>query len=337
MTAMILKMFPLAVAIAAYSAPAASEPIKLKLSFFSSDRSQIYTAAVKPFVEAVNADAKGLIRIEVFFSGAMGKTPAQQPQLVTDGTADLAYIIPGYTPDRFPDTAVIEMPGLFRDGREATLVFSRLMAANAFQGYQGYVVIGAFASEPETIHANRPIASLADLTGLKIRANNRSEAAALQKLDIQAEVMPVNLVAGAISSGQLDGSLLPPTMLFEFGVARVASNHFLLSTSVAPLALVMNREKFNGLPAEAQQIIAKYSGDWTATRYNDWSARAATDIIAQLNADARRKVNFPSRPDLERARMAYQSVIDEWAAESPHNRDLLNKTTAEIALLRATR
>src|SRR5262245_39900483 len=119
----------LAALTALWSAFAAAEPIKLKLSFFSSDRSMIYAAAVKPFVDAVNREAKGLLEIEVFFSGALGKSPAQQPNLVADGVADIAYIVPSYTPERFPDTAVIEMPGLFRDGREATLVYSHLMAA----------------------------------------------------------------------------------------------------------------------------------------------------------------------------------------------------------------
>src|SRR5262245_53655851 len=82
---------------------AAAEPLKLKLAFFSSDRALLYQGSIKPFVDAVNADAKGIIEIEVFFSGALGKAPGHQAQLVRDGVADIAYIIPGYTEDRFLD------------------------------------------------------------------------------------------------------------------------------------------------------------------------------------------------------------------------------------------
>ena len=64
---------------------AAAEPITLKLSFFSSNLSMSYLAAVKPFVDAVNAEAKGLVEIKVYFRGALGKDIAQQPQLVLDG------------------------------------------------------------------------------------------------------------------------------------------------------------------------------------------------------------------------------------------------------------
>lgn len=67
----------------------AAEPTKLKLSFFSSDTAVLYGGGVKPFVDAINSEAKGLLEIEVFFRGALGK-PAQQPQLVRDGVADIA-------------------------------------------------------------------------------------------------------------------------------------------------------------------------------------------------------------------------------------------------------
>ena len=101
---------------------ATAEPIKLKLAFFSSDRAAPFQAAIKPFMDAVNADARGLVEIELYPSGVLAKGMAAQAKLVLDGGADLAFIVPGYTPDLFPDNAVIELPGLFRDGREATYV-----------------------------------------------------------------------------------------------------------------------------------------------------------------------------------------------------------------------
>src|SRR3569832_2082678 len=91
-----------------------AEPIVLKLSFYTSDRSTIYQCQVKPFVDAVNAEGAGLVRIEVYFSGAISPAQAEQPSLVRSGGADLAAIVPGATPDDFPDTTVFGAPGLFR-------------------------------------------------------------------------------------------------------------------------------------------------------------------------------------------------------------------------------
>jgi TRAP-type transport system periplasmic protein len=232
-----------------------------------SDRTTSYLAAIKPFVDAVNSDAARPVRIDVAISGALGKDPVQQLQLVLDGTADIAFIVPGYTPARFADNTVLELPGLFRDIREATLTYTRLIAANALRGYNDLVVIGAFASEPETIHARPAIASLDDLRGKRIRANNPAQIATLESLGAIVVRMPVNQAASAISAGKVDGSTVSPGPLIEFGIARVATHHYLLGIGAAPLAVVMNRAKFESLPSPAQELIRRYSGTWAAERF----------------------------------------------------------------------
>src|SRR5471032_865476 len=127
-----------------------ADPIELKLALFSSDRSMTYLAAVKPFVDAVNSDGRGLVQIVLYAGGVLGREIAQQPQTVLDGKADIAFVVPGYTPDRFPDNPVVELPGLFNDTREATLVYTRLIALNVLRGYEDFVVLGAYVTEPET-------------------------------------------------------------------------------------------------------------------------------------------------------------------------------------------
>jgi TRAP-type C4-dicarboxylate transport system substrate-binding protein len=324
------------IALALLPAAAAAEPIKLKLAFYTSDRASVYHAAVKPFVDAVNAEAKGLVEIEVFFSGALGKSQAQQPQLVLDGVADMAFVIPGMVPHRFADNAVVELPGLYRSLREATLTYTRLIAANRLKGYDEFFVIGAYGSEPESIHARPPVTSLASLKGKKIRSNNSTESVVLEKLGVQAVVMPVNMISEAISSGELDGAAVPASMLFEFGIARVATYHYSLPISPAPLAFLMNRKKYDALPAPAQDIIRKYSGEWAAARFIE--ARSATEnqVIAQLKSDPRRKVIFPSPSDLEQAEAVFKTVMDDFVSKSAHNRELFKAATSEIAKLRAS-
>ena len=86
---------------------ATAEPILLKFSYYSSDREVIYLSAVKPFIDSVNAAANGLIEIDPFTSGSLGKSYAGQAQLVLDGVADFAFANPGLTPERFPDDTVM--------------------------------------------------------------------------------------------------------------------------------------------------------------------------------------------------------------------------------------
>lgn len=316
-------------------AAATAEPIVLKLAYFSSDRSTTYLAGVKPFVDAVNEQGAGLVRIDVSFSGTLGRDPARQLQLVLEDTADLAFVLPGYTPERFPDNTVIELPGLFNGIREATQVYTSLIAINALRGYEELYVIGAFATEPETIHTRPPAGSLQELKGMRIRANNPVQGAALAALGMVPVQLPINQAPGAISSGKLDGSMVGPAPLTEFGISRVASNHYLLGVSSAPLTLVMNRKKFESLPEQARQIVRRFSGAWIAERYITAYQAENDATVDALKKDPNRKVVMPSPSDLERARSVFRSQVEAWSTVDPRHRQLLDRAEAELGRLRA--
>jgi TRAP-type C4-dicarboxylate transport system substrate-binding protein len=235
---------------------------------------------------------------------------------------------------RFHDNAIIELPGLFRDLREATLVYTRLTAAQALKGYEQFVVLGAYGSELESLHTRPPAKNLDDFRGLAIRVNNSTAGLALGKLGMKPKVMQIQLISSAISSGSLEGAAVPLSMLFEFGIGRVATHHYFLRTSSAPLALLMSRKKFESLPPKAQSIIRKFSGEWSAERFIEVRAMIENEVMKQLEADARRNFVKPSPADLARAQAVFKGIIEEVAAESPHNRELLARVRAELAKLR---
>jgi TRAP-type C4-dicarboxylate transport system substrate-binding protein len=311
-----------------------ADPITLKLAFFSSDRSTTYLAAVKPFVDAVNAEGKGLLEIVLYSGGVLGRDIARQPQVVLDGEADIAFIVPGYSPERFSDNSVVELPGLFRNTQEGTEVYSRLIAENALKGYEDFVVIGAYITEPSTIHSRTPINSIGDLKGKRLRVNNPGEAVALERLGALPVQMEIIRIAAAISSGTIDGAAVPKTPLNDYGIKRVVTNHFLLGTSGSPLALVMNRKTFEALPKPAKDIIRKYSGEWAAARFIESYDRSDELALEQLKSDPKRNLVFPSSSDLDLAHSVFKSVIADWLENKPRHQELLAKTETELAKLR---
>jgi TRAP-type transport system periplasmic protein len=319
------------------SAPSVAEPITLKLAFFSSDRSLTYRGAIEPFINAVNSEGKGLVKIDLYSGGILGKEIARQPQVVLDGAADIAFVVPGYTPDRFPDNSVLELPGLLPNIREATLVYSQLTAANALKGYEDFFVIGAFVTEAESIHSRAPINSIDQLKGKRIRVNNIGEGAALERLGAIPVLMQITQIADAISKGSIDGAAVSISPLSDFGIKRVAVSHYFLETSGAPLVLLMNRKRFEALPRPAQDIIRKYSGAWVAERFIETYEVAVAQVMEQLKSEPNRKLTFPSQLDLDIAHAAFKAVISEWAAVSPHNRELLALVESDIAVLRSSR
>jgi TRAP-type C4-dicarboxylate transport system substrate-binding protein len=314
---------------------AAAAPVTLKLSFFSSDRTIAYLAMVKPFVDAVNRDGEGIVKIDVYPSGLLGKVQREQPDLVLSGGADIAFIVPGQNPERFVDTAVIELPGLFRDVRESTLTFTRLATKGVLDGYREFHIIGAFATPPETIHSRKPIRGLADLKGQKIRVNNATQGGALARLGVAPSVVAFNEAASAIMSGRLDGATTTVTQLFDVGIGRVTSHHYLLGTSAAPLTLLMNRKVLDDLPAPAQAIIRKYSGEWAAQQFIEVYEAAGKNALAELQQDRRRTIVNPSGAETDAASAVFTTVADEFAAKSAHHAELVRAAHAAIADIRA--
>jgi TRAP-type C4-dicarboxylate transport system substrate-binding protein len=313
---------------------AGAQEIKLKLAFYSSERTMRFKSVVEPFVEAVNADGEGIVHIDVFPAGSLGKGLTEQSQYVADGVADLAYIIPGYKSEKFPDNGVISLPGLFRDPREASLVFTRMVAAHALRGYEDFIVITAVTGEPVSLSTRQPVSSLADLKGFKIRASSPIAAATLEKLGMRSVILPINQMVDDITAGTVDGVAAPPLMLTDFGIGRVTRYHYMLDGGLTPLMLVMSRAKFDSLPQQAQDIIRRYSGEWMASRASALLEGFSDKVVASLASDPVRKVIYPSPADNAVIQEAFKSVIEEWIAKDPRNGGLLAIAQTEIAKIR---
>jgi TRAP-type C4-dicarboxylate transport system substrate-binding protein len=309
---------------------ALGDPIMLKLAYYGSDQTRTYISTITPFVDAVNADDQGGIIIETYPSGALGKDPGQQVQLLRNGVADIAFVVLGSVADQFRDHAVIELPGLFRDIREATFVNTRLVASEILRGYDDFFVIGTFATEPQSIHTRVPITSLRDLEGKRIRANNPIEASTLAKLGMSSVVLPLGRTPEAISQGTIDGAATATAPLTDFGLGRVVTYHYYLRLGRSVLSILMNRQRFESLPKAGQDVVRKYGGEWLAERFIKGYELYNADLLERLKSEPSREVIFPSQSEIDAAAEAFRAVRAEWADASPHHRQLLNAVEAEI-------
>src|SRR5258708_554464 len=152
-------------------APEAQQAVKLKFATFSPDTERLYNTVKKPWVAAVNKASGGAIEIELYPNGALGRSPQQQAQMVIDGVTDIGFIVPPFTPGRFPDTEVIELPGMFQDLAEATRVYTALVRNGAIKDYGDYYSIAMWGTPPFSLHSNFPINSIKDLKGKRVRGS----------------------------------------------------------------------------------------------------------------------------------------------------------------------
>ncbi len=307
---------------------------KLDIAFHAPAHSTTFTAGLKPFAEAVMRDAPD-IEIALHPDSTRGGLLTTQVQLLESGGADAAFVIPGFTPERFPDNFVFGIPGLFRDITEATLTYSRVVNAGHLRGYSDFHVIGAFCTEPFTLHAAKKLTCLADLKGMRLRAANGADEVMLNQLGAAARVVRGDRIVSAIESGEIDGTTLHIGPLYDLGVDRVTSYDYLLRLGCAPLLILMDKRSLDRLPARAQEAIRRHSGEAYAQNYARRVAAHHDELLAKLKADQRRMRTEPPAAEIDAANAAFKPIIDDWLAKDPHNARILDAVKSEVATLRA--
>lgn len=314
-----------------WSSALQAQPATLKLSFFGPSTEVNYVRLIKPWVDAINADPAGAVKIEAYPDGALGKALPAQPQLVLDGVVDIAFINPSLSPGRFPDDQVLELPGLFRDLAEGIKVYQTLVSQNALRGYADYVVIGSMMNPSYHLFGRKPMKTLNDLKGMKVRIVGPMIGQTTRELGMVPVMMPPTEIVEAMGRGTVDAATLVPAAVVDFGIDRVAANDYLLPLGYGPLALVMNRKKYESLPVAAQEVLKKYGMEWVNALYLDSLALYNAELIERFKSDSKRSVTSPNATDSVTLDKAFERVTAEWAAKSPQNAELLSKARAILA------
>lgn len=307
----------------------------LKWSVFTPDTEVTFRTVMKPYAETVQKETNNAVIFDMFPNGALGRNPGQQPQMALDGVADISWIVPSYTPGRFPDTEVFELPGQFRDLKDGTDVATRMHARGVFNDYKDFVILGFFCTAPYSIHTNFPVTTVADLRGKTIRASSANESAAIRALGAVPIGMPVTEIPEAISRRTISGTTSHMSPFFDFGLDRVTNNHFFIGLGVVPLLIVMNRKKFEALPKDVQAVMLKHAGQSLA---DTWSASITAynnEMLAKLKADPKQRIVIPSAAELAAAQAAFTPMRDAWVAASARHKELKADLDAELARVRA--
>ena len=148
--------------------------IRLKFGIVNSDTTNYYHGCIA-IADEVRAATDGKIDITVYPSGQLGneRDLYEGAQL---GSIDMFYAANAVMSSFIPDMAVLDQPFLFDTADEAHRVIDgklgELIAGEAEE--QGIHVVGWIESGFRNVFSTRPVESLADFNGLKIRTMENS-------------------------------------------------------------------------------------------------------------------------------------------------------------------
>ncbi|MBU1836786.1 MAG: C4-dicarboxylate ABC transporter, partial [Alphaproteobacteria bacterium] len=105
----------------ALSTPLAAQEVTLRFQHFVSPASANPTYFMQPWVDAVEAQSNGRIKVELYPFMQLGGSATSQYDLIRDGAIDGGWVIPSYEPGRFPEAEALELPFMTpKSGEEAS-------------------------------------------------------------------------------------------------------------------------------------------------------------------------------------------------------------------------
>lgn len=295
-----------------------AQEVTLKLHEFLPAQSHVPKNVLRVWADKVEKESAGRIKIDLYGAMELGGRPPELVDQVIDGVVDLIWTLPGYTPGRFPSTEVFELPFMMTDTESATRAFWEMFEKNMKDTeFKDMHIIAAWVHGPGAIHSSKPVLTVSDMKGLKVRGASRAINMLLEELGAVPVGMPVPAVPEALSKGVIEASTLPWEVVDSLKVPELVHNHTDFTGKAlytATFILAMNNARYDSLPDDLKKIIDDNSGMETSVFAG--TTQAANGPPARAAAvEAGNEVVLLNEEESAQWRAASQPVYARWAAD----------------------
>ncbi len=214
------------------------------------------TALAKQFCDDIKKGTNGRVEI-TYFPGATLTPPDRTFDGVVQGISDLATVAAGYTRGRFPVMELFELPFGFPSGWVASHVANDLY--NKFKPKEfdnAHLLFFHCIGAGVVSTAKKPVRTMEDLKGLKIRAAGHLADIA-KALGATPEPLAMADVYEALRRGVLDGTYqnMEPLKGWKTGeILRYVTASYQVG-STGTMCIVINKEKWNAFPADVKKVF----------------------------------------------------------------------------------
>jgi TRAP-type C4-dicarboxylate transport system substrate-binding protein len=298
----------------------AQEKIVLRLAESLPNGHVIHELVAKPFMELVTKATDGQVTFQHFPAEQLGKAK-DMAQLTAMGVADVSYIVPSYSSEKFPLSAVGELPGIFDDECQGSIAFYKLshnggiLETKEFAPNQLHPLITlALPAYQMQLATSRPINAAKDLEGLKIRTTG----GAMDLMMRSIKGIPVRMAAPevyeSLSRGTLDGLIFSyqSSVSYDFG-KLLKSGTVGLNFGTAIMTYSMGDAKWKSLPENIRKALTE-AGEQTTReackRFEDGEKAAAEKIKAQ----GMKVIEFGA-DDKKVFADAFKTVSEDWVKD----------------------
>lgn len=298
--------------IGVYTAQAA--PIKLTYSiFFPPTHAQ--AIAAMDFGKEVEKRTDGKVQITAFPGGTLTKAPMVYDGVVK-GISDMGNSCFAYTRGRFPVMEVVDLPMGYASGAVATQVANEFAKSANPKELQDVKVLYVHAHGPGLLHTKKPVRTLEDLKGMKIRATGLS-AKVVEALGAVPVAMPQGDTYESLQKGVVEGTFGPIEVLKGWKQGEVIKYTTDCSGVgyTTAMFVVMNLDKWNALPDDVKKVFEETAQEWVAVHGKAWDA--ADEEGRKFTLGLGNEIIELSDEENAKWRKAVEPIINDYAAKAP--------------------
>lgn len=260
----------------ALGAPAFAAAPELTMKIASPVSGDASNEWMRRFKQGVEQRLPGQVRVELYPSNQLGPIPATV-EGVALGTIQMTIPAAGFVTGLEPRFQVLDVPGLFDSVQHTQRVFTDPAARQLVAGFgsgKGVEALFVYAASPLMLLTRRPVTSLADLKGMKIRSTGGAafQIEPLRKLGAIPVSMPLGDTMSALQNRALDGVVSGIAVFTALKYHDVARCLTLLPGSMLMIVGLASRTFLSKLGRPAEAVV------------RDESQRAET-VLTQLGAD----------------------------------------------------
>lgn len=216
-----------------------------------------YQAAAEKFKEVVEAGSNGEITVSVFPQSQLG---GEVKMIQSARTGAIGAFITAGPPleNTIPQFAVFSLPYLFNSVDEANGILQGEIG-DKFLGLlpdAGLVGLNFFSVFERSVFGSKPVKSLADMSGMKIRVlQGPGFVQTYDALGAQATPMAYSEVFVALQNRVVDGAEASPEQVIQDKFVEATDYFSLTKIHYMPSLLIMSKPIFDGLTPEQQELV----------------------------------------------------------------------------------
>jgi TRAP-type C4-dicarboxylate transport system substrate-binding protein len=259
----------------------------LNLSSYSTTTAWSATVGLATWMKNVEAETEGRVKVRLLET-SLGK-PEAHFDLAYNGIADVTLGVLGYTPSRFQASLLASMPGIGATGEILAVTLWRMFQKHAAlrAEFEGVKVLSLMSTSPQQVFTrNKAVKRIEDYEGLKIRVPGGLVGEAAGALGMTRVNQPATKAYELLSAGILDGVAFPKETIEQFNLLNVVRHVTLIPGGIggAPLFLLMNKAKWEGLSKQDQEGVMRASGEKFASFYGGLWDKRDVKAIEQMRA-----------------------------------------------------